>query len=470
MAWHYYDENGEKIGPLRGRDLRRLAQEGVITQETRVEDENGRTARAKHVTGLTFGNATQSVADPFSATMPVTADPFVTPAPFAPTVPAVPEPPPVTNLYCTNCGNAVSEQAVACMSCGAKPTGHKKFCRQCGIALNPEQVVCVHCGAAISGGILPNVTVPNINNIKKIPKPVVITGIAIIVGLLLLLFVVRAFGEKPLTPVEKTEADKLIAEHGKDAMLYYLEAECEKPESKKTDADAKRVLKYCKYFVSQGADIDAKDRDNHTPLLYASALGTTVEYGKTMNFLISKGADPNIQDGQGRTFLHALAATGGNDKYLAVEAAKSLVAKGVNVNTKDRSGETALHCAVQNGNIPMAKFLVQKGANINEKGSQDFTLLHYAVQSGNVAMVKFLISKKADVNAIARIRMNGEVRDVPPRGMVMFLPASDARETMLEILEKAGAAPLLPSFFDTPSTPDRPSQMRRQRGGPPGGR
>jgi len=52
--------------------------------------------------------------------------------------------------FCTNCGNPISEQAVACMSCGAKPDGHKKFCRHCGVALNPEQVVCVKCGTGIT--------------------------------------------------------------------------------------------------------------------------------------------------------------------------------------------------------------------------------------------------------------------------------------------------------------------------------
>jgi len=35
------------------------------------------------------------------------------------------------------------------MSCGATPTGHRRFCRHCGVALNPEQVVCVKCGSAI---------------------------------------------------------------------------------------------------------------------------------------------------------------------------------------------------------------------------------------------------------------------------------------------------------------------------------
>ena len=61
-----------------------------------------------------------------------------------------PLPPPVTKeFFCTNCGNSVSEHAVACMSCGAKPTGHKKFCRQCAATLNPEQVICTTCGVAI---------------------------------------------------------------------------------------------------------------------------------------------------------------------------------------------------------------------------------------------------------------------------------------------------------------------------------
>jgi hypothetical protein len=70
--------------------------------------------------------------------------------------------------FCTNCGNPVPEQAVACMSCGARPTGYKKFCRQCGIALNPEQVVCTKCGAALTsdsnkGGALTNALSKTLN-------------------------------------------------------------------------------------------------------------------------------------------------------------------------------------------------------------------------------------------------------------------------------------------------------------------
>jgi RNA polymerase subunit RPABC4/transcription elongation factor Spt4 len=55
--------------------------------------------------------------------------------------------------FCTNCGNPVSKNAVACLSCGAAPTGHRKFCQQCGMILNPEQIICIKCGAGVNNTV-----------------------------------------------------------------------------------------------------------------------------------------------------------------------------------------------------------------------------------------------------------------------------------------------------------------------------
>jgi len=162
--WHYYNENREKIGPITGRELKQLVQQGTVTPETFVEDPNGRTGLAKDVNGLAFPKTPPEQAPPeqeelFVATpSPVVPSPAV-PSPFvqSPFVQAAqvphtaPTPPPSANLFCTNCGNSIDAQAVACMSCGARPTGHKKFCRQCGIGLNPEQVICIKCGAELDG-------------------------------------------------------------------------------------------------------------------------------------------------------------------------------------------------------------------------------------------------------------------------------------------------------------------------------
>jgi len=178
--WHYYNESGDKI-EITGGQLKGLAKAGMITPDTIVETEDGKKARAGKVQGLTFiapstpaqdtsllppnevnvapsveedayGLAPPPEVNPFTTSMPIAVStPVAAPPPTASTVP-MPQvaPPPIGGMFCTNCGNAVTEQAVACMSCGAQPTGHKKFCRQCGTALNPEQIVCVKCGSGLT--------------------------------------------------------------------------------------------------------------------------------------------------------------------------------------------------------------------------------------------------------------------------------------------------------------------------------
>ena len=51
--WFYYNESGEKI-EVTGGQLKGLAKAGMITPETFVETEEGKTGLAKHVKGLTF--------------------------------------------------------------------------------------------------------------------------------------------------------------------------------------------------------------------------------------------------------------------------------------------------------------------------------------------------------------------------------------------------------------------------------
>jgi hypothetical protein len=52
--WHYYNEYGERVGPVTGKHLKRLAQHGVITRGTVVETQEGKTGLAKDVDGLPF--------------------------------------------------------------------------------------------------------------------------------------------------------------------------------------------------------------------------------------------------------------------------------------------------------------------------------------------------------------------------------------------------------------------------------
>ena len=98
--WYYYNENDEKIGPMRGRELRQLVQEGTVTPNTRVEDKHGQIALAKHVKGLPFHETAKpdtvsseassvmlsppTEVNPFTASMPTGHNPFVVSMPAKP--------------------------------------------------------------------------------------------------------------------------------------------------------------------------------------------------------------------------------------------------------------------------------------------------------------------------------------------------------------------------------------------------
>ena len=125
--YFYTDTNGNKQGPVDEQQLKELAAQGSIIPTTPMETDTGHKGVAGQIPGL----------------FPAVSSPFAQPVPST-------VPPPPVNLFCTNCGQPVFAQAVACMSCGARPTGHKKFCRHCGVALNPEQIICTKCGAALT--------------------------------------------------------------------------------------------------------------------------------------------------------------------------------------------------------------------------------------------------------------------------------------------------------------------------------
>ena len=106
--WYFYDANGYKIGPIKGRELKQSAQQGLITPETVVEDENGRTVLAKQVTGLTFGNETVQSR---MATELDNSSAIAAPLPPAQTVPIPPIEPSQNEAY-TQAAAAFGQAAV----------------------------------------------------------------------------------------------------------------------------------------------------------------------------------------------------------------------------------------------------------------------------------------------------------------------------------------------------------------------
>jgi|GEM_PF-2238519 len=76
-TWFYYDNSGQKQGPITDGQLKELAMRGTITAQTVIETESGKSAPAGKIKGLTFRGTT-----PPRATPPAES-PFVAPLPNA---------------------------------------------------------------------------------------------------------------------------------------------------------------------------------------------------------------------------------------------------------------------------------------------------------------------------------------------------------------------------------------------------
>jgi len=75
------------------------------------------------------------------------------------------------------------------------------------------------------------------------------------------------------------------------------------------------------------------------------------------SFLLGKGANPNVRDGQGNAPLHIAALLG------FTEGAELLLGRKAQVDLTNNSGETPLIIAVQQRNVPMVRMLLNNGAD-----------------------------------------------------------------------------------------------------------
>jgi len=69
---YYYDRNGNRVGPVTSAALQALAQRGLVTPTTTLENDKGQTILAKKLPGLTFPGSASTGASPFAAPMPET--------------------------------------------------------------------------------------------------------------------------------------------------------------------------------------------------------------------------------------------------------------------------------------------------------------------------------------------------------------------------------------------------------------
>ncbi|WP_353281714.1 ankyrin repeat domain-containing protein [Wolbachia endosymbiont (group B) of Horisme vitalbata] len=134
--------------------------------------------------------------------------------------------------------------------------------------------------------------------------------------------------------------------------------------------------------------INAIDEKNFTSLDYAIIHG----HLGTVQHLVRKGGDVNLNNTKGMNPLHFAAV------YGHLDIAKYLVAQGAIIKSLNKDSMCPLHFAAIYGHLDIIKYLVEEGASINIKDKNNMRPLHFAVIYGRLDIVKYLVEKRANIN------------------------------------------------------------------------
>ncbi|XP_070546715.1 serine/threonine-protein phosphatase 6 regulatory ankyrin repeat subunit B-like isoform X2 [Ptychodera flava] len=138
-------------------------------------------------------------------------------------------------------------------------------------------------------------------------------------------------------------------------------------------------------LISHGADVNAKNEMDWTPLHFAS---NEVIVG----LLLKSEAAVDVQTKSGDTPLH-LAAGRQNDHVV-----KLLLENKASVDIPNKSGDTPLHIAAGYGLFMVAKVLIEHKASVDVTNESGNTPLHAVAYAGRDMLVKLLLEHKAAVD------------------------------------------------------------------------
>jgi len=145
--------------------------------------------------------------------------------------------------------------------------------------------------------------------------------------------------------------------------------------------------------VVKGADVNTKDKEGRSVLVYAARFNQNPEIIRT---LVKLGADVNAKNKDGWTVLMLVECSEPNPKII-----KTLIELGADINAKNNDGLTVLALVAQFNQKPeIVRALVELGADVNVRDTSGLTILmHMAQFCSNPEIIRTLVELGADVNA-----------------------------------------------------------------------
>ena len=121
-------------------------------------------------------------------------------------------------------------------------------------------------------------------------------------------------------------------------------------------------------------------------------IGNAASLNKTEDvlFMLHRGDNPNMHDGNGRTPLD-YAASFGN-----APMAKMLLENGARTDYRDKFGNTPLHWAAEGGKLDVLRLLLAAKAQVDATNKQGITPLMQAAGRGKDEAVRALLAAGAD--------------------------------------------------------------------------
>ena len=110
--------------------------------------------------------------------------------------------------------------------------------------------------------------------------------------------------------------------------------------------------------------------------------------------LISKGADPNLQNNNGESLLHLAVQFNHADSVEALLNHESTL-----IDIQDNRGRTPLYVSLEYQNTDITQILLRAGADPNIADNEGFSPLYLAAEWGEINEVKQLIEAGAKINS-----------------------------------------------------------------------
>jgi len=177
------------------------------------------------------------------------------------------------------------------------------------------------------------------------------------------------------------------------------------------EAAAEGNINVVRQAIAKGANLNVKDEDGETPLLWAAMFG----HKEVAELLIVKGADVNAMTNGGKTPLDVANKIESWDTS-KVEAAKNkisglLLENGAKTGWNIKMVKRSIQVASKTGDIKWVKQHLEDGVDVNAVGQAiqyprvaqsdaAWTSLHWAALEGHKEIVELLIRKGADANAM----------------------------------------------------------------------